>query len=260
MANNKVQLGDGTVLIDLTGDTVTAATLSSGITAHDASGQQITGTAMTCSFSADGMFQYPSTVVVPNTVTALNGGTTSENRAGFTRHSEIEHVIFQEGCTINRIPNNTFAYCDGLLDMDIPSSVTFIGEYAFLACFSLTEFVLPSTVTSLGGRGWSNCTGLKKFVFNSIPSCSYYDSSSTMNLFYNCTALEDLQIPSGWTESLNLGVTSALTHDCLVAIIENLYDYSGSTKKHYLELTSSCLAKLSEEEIAVATAKNWTVS
>ena len=43
MANNKVQLGDGTVLIDLTGDTVTPSTLKRGITAHDASGQPITG-------------------------------------------------------------------------------------------------------------------------------------------------------------------------------------------------------------------------
>ena len=44
MANNKVQLADGTVLIDLTGDTVTAASMLSGTTAHDASGASITGT------------------------------------------------------------------------------------------------------------------------------------------------------------------------------------------------------------------------
>lgn len=40
---NKVALRDGTVLIDLTSDTVTTATLTSGITAHDASGAIITG-------------------------------------------------------------------------------------------------------------------------------------------------------------------------------------------------------------------------
>lgn len=44
MANNKVQLADGTTLIDLTGDTVAADKLLSGITAHDKSGAQITGT------------------------------------------------------------------------------------------------------------------------------------------------------------------------------------------------------------------------
>lgn len=49
MANNpyvnKVQLADGRVLIDLTSDTVDAAHLLSGYTAHDATGAAITGTA-----------------------------------------------------------------------------------------------------------------------------------------------------------------------------------------------------------------------
>ena len=44
MANNKVQLRDGTVLLDLTGDTVTPETLLSGVTAHDAAGNPIVGT------------------------------------------------------------------------------------------------------------------------------------------------------------------------------------------------------------------------
>ena len=43
MAINKV-VYDGNTLIDLTGDTITAADLLEGVTAHDASGQAITGT------------------------------------------------------------------------------------------------------------------------------------------------------------------------------------------------------------------------
>ena len=45
MANNKVQLADGTVLLDLTGDTVDAEHLMQGYTAHDKSGAAIVGTA-----------------------------------------------------------------------------------------------------------------------------------------------------------------------------------------------------------------------
>lgn len=44
MANNKVQLSDGTVLLDLTGDTVTPEKLAIGVTAHDAAGNPIVGT------------------------------------------------------------------------------------------------------------------------------------------------------------------------------------------------------------------------
>lgn len=48
--NSKIVLADGTVLLDLTADTVSAATLLSGATAHDKSGAAITGA---CTFDSD---------------------------------------------------------------------------------------------------------------------------------------------------------------------------------------------------------------
>lgn len=65
MANSKVQLADGTVLIDLTGDTVSAASMLSGTTAHDKAGNAITGTFVptgkpeqvkTASYTANGTY------------------------------------------------------------------------------------------------------------------------------------------------------------------------------------------------------------
>lgn len=48
--NSKVVLTDGTVLIDLTADTVEAAKLLAGYTAHGRDGALVTGT---CAFDAD---------------------------------------------------------------------------------------------------------------------------------------------------------------------------------------------------------------
>ena len=42
--NSKVVLSDGTVVIDLTSDTITASNLAQGVTAHGANGAPITGT------------------------------------------------------------------------------------------------------------------------------------------------------------------------------------------------------------------------
>ena len=43
MANNKVQLADGTVLIDISGDTVAANSMLAGVTAHKANGESVSG-------------------------------------------------------------------------------------------------------------------------------------------------------------------------------------------------------------------------
>lgn len=44
MANNKVELSDGTVLLDLTSDTVTADAVIAGRSLHLANGESVTGT------------------------------------------------------------------------------------------------------------------------------------------------------------------------------------------------------------------------
>lgn len=44
MANSRIQLADGTVLLDISGDTVSAGAMLYGITAHDSSGTLVTGT------------------------------------------------------------------------------------------------------------------------------------------------------------------------------------------------------------------------
>lgn len=50
MANSKIVLSNGTVLIDLTGDTVEASKLLRGYTAHGADGEQVEGS---CTFDVD---------------------------------------------------------------------------------------------------------------------------------------------------------------------------------------------------------------
>lgn len=63
MGVNKVEYG-GIVLIDLTGDTVTEDTLTKGITAHNAKGEQIVGT-HECSGGGSGGL--PDTIVAGDT-------------------------------------------------------------------------------------------------------------------------------------------------------------------------------------------------
>lgn len=60
---------------------------------------------------------------------------------------------------------------------------------------------------------------------------------------------------------LKLSDSNSLTHDSLMNIINNLYDIANKgVKPQQLILGSKNLAKLTAEEIAIATNKGWTVS
>lgn len=194
----------------------------------------------TFTFSSNGFFCYPENVVVPDTVTSLAGNTAR----GFTEHAEIKTVTFAENSVITTVPGFAFASCSGLTAIALPASVRQIDQYAF-----------------------QYCSRLKTFIFNSVPSNIAYMSTSPGNPFYGCVSLEDVQIPPGWTHNLYLSrgagyeniYTNSLTHDSMVAMIGNLYDFTGA-ETHRLSLGSTNLARLSEEEKAVAAAKNWTLA
>ena len=85
MANSKVVLSNGTVLMDLTSDTVDAAHLLSGYTAHGADGEAITGT---CAYDSDTSDDTATSSEILATKTAHARGTaltgTMTNNGGVT--------------------------------------------------------------------------------------------------------------------------------------------------------------------------------
>lgn len=63
------------------------------------------------------------------------------------------------------------------------------------------------------------------------------------------------------TCTLDLSPCTSLTHESLMNVINNLYDIaSKGCNTQSLKLGSTNVAKLTEEEIAIATNKGWTVS
>jgi hypothetical protein len=47
-----------------------------------------------------------------------------------------------------------------IMNLNIPSSVTSIGDYAFNYCTSLVSVDIPSSVTSVGYAAFQGCTNL----------------------------------------------------------------------------------------------------
>ena len=85
MANNKVQLSDGTVLLDLTGDTVTPETLMAGVIAHNAAGERIVGICVAKDFNVDG--SVVKLVDVPSRTMQQEGSTLKLSPAAINEHT-----------------------------------------------------------------------------------------------------------------------------------------------------------------------------
>ncbi len=60
-----------------------------------------------------------------------------------------------------------FTYNDKLISIEIPNSVTQIGEYAFIICSGLTSIEIPDSVTQIGDYAFSGCSGLTSITVSS---------------------------------------------------------------------------------------------
>ena len=96
--------------------------------------------------------------------------------------------------TVTEIGNYAFYNCAGLTKVVIPNSVTSLGNSVFSNCVGLTKAVIPNSVTSLGNYVFNNCVGLTTVVIpNSVTSLGYY-------AFYNCSGLTDLTVGNSLNE------------------------------------------------------------
>lgn len=67
-----------------------------------------------------------------------------------------------------------FSGCSSLSSIDIPNSVTTIGNSSFFSC-GLNEMVIPNSVTSIGEYAFSGCGDLVSIdIPNSVTSIGEY--------------------------------------------------------------------------------------
>jgi len=114
----------------------------------------------------------------------------------------------------------------GLTAIELPVSLTGLGDYAFQSCESLTEVDALGSVESLGKGVFSGCTGLKQIT---IP-----DGVTKIGekAFFCCDSLNKIMIPKS---VISIGTLAFSSKEESYVPLESLtiYGYSGSKAEQH---------------------------
>lgn len=144
-------------------------------------------------------------------------------------------------------------------------------SYAFNNCESLEEIpqIDTSNVTDFTGTFYG-CKRLKNISLLDCGKVTTFTYASYNKVFRSCESLENLGGlkdlgKSFTTNQLYVYLTDSpkLTYSSLMNLINNLYDMTLNTSfknTPTLYLHSSTKALLSDEDIAIATSKGWTIA
>lgn len=117
--------------------------------------------------------------------------------------------------SLNRIPEYAFRRFTTITSVKFHENVTSIGEYAFSGCSSLINVNLPESVISIEREAFSDCSNLTSI---NIPESV---TSIKREAFKSCSSLTNISIPSLITE-IEMGTFSGCNSLATVKLPENL--------------------------------------
>lgn len=205
-----------------------------------------------------GQYAFQSTGVTDACVADIMSHASSVNTYIFDECNSLENV------EVDYFWTNMFSNCSNLKTAKSNRAISSgTGNNVFYNDKALESVILADGITIIGTAVFYGCTSLKTvYLPSSITTAtdsSLTSTSSYYYIFYNCAALEDVQLGQDWNMSLRLNVSNNLTVDSMVAMFNSLKDLTGETTKT-LTLGSTNLAKLSDEQKEIATSKNWTLA
>ena len=111
--------------------------------------------------------------------------------------SNLEKVEFEEGIT--QIPTGIFGDT-GLKEVEIPDTVTSIGERSFADCANLEKVTLSKNLKSIGNRAFVRCTKIEKI---NLPKSLTEVDTYGWNWWYpfdGCSNLKTIEFEEGITQ------------------------------------------------------------
>ncbi|MCR5608444.1 MAG: leucine-rich repeat protein [Lachnospiraceae bacterium] len=119
--------------------------------------------------------------------------------------------------SLTTIGEQAFSYCRNVKEIVLPNSVTAIGDYAFQGCEKLEKITLPENLVDTGKSSFSYCEKLKEVVFNNKLEIIGYDA------FYGCESLVTISIPKSVKNIRDRAFDSCLSLESIQVDNDNEY-------------------------------------
>lgn len=179
----------------------------------------------------------------------------------FSNCDSLEAIVIPD--SVESIGYGAFEYCDNLKDISIGSNVKDIGPYAFAYCNMLTSISVPDNVESIGDGAFGECDNLTSVTLGKgvkkLGGIFYYYKDANIT---NVILPQDFNVNCKYNSSgdyyagFTLEYVTQCPVDNVVSWLECLADRTGQ-ETYTFEIGPTNLAKLSEDQKAIATNKNW---
>ena len=132
------------------------------------------------------------------------------------------------------IEDNAFSMCYDLTSVEIPKTVTTIGQGAFSNCRRLTSVTIPSGVSMICASAFSGCTSLTSITIPDGVTCI------VRYAFEGCTGLTSMTIPDNVTsiDYYAFKGCTGLTSVTIGKSVQEMYDYAFDGCTALKEVTS----------------------
>lgn len=125
-------------------------------------------------------------ISIPASVTSIYGNPfkTCESLTSITADAQNDYFVSRGGVLYDKYQTQIILAVPSITSIDIPDTVTSIGENAFCNCKKLTAIRLPNSVESIGYEAFKDCTALNSVC---IPEDIWSLSSDVFSGCHNIT-------------------------------------------------------------------------
>ncbi len=150
-----------------------------------------------------------------------------------------------------------FSNCTNLMQVPLLNTANVMHfDDMFYNCTSLTT--VPQFNTSSLYSANLMLAGCSKLI--SVPLLDFTNAKELRSILLACSELVELGGFTNLSVNLDLSSSRKLTAESILNVINQAKDLSGTGGTAPLTLGSTNIAKLTEDQIAIATSKGWTIA